>query len=525
MRSMKSSLLRVMIGSVLFIATHGGSSPAQAALVTQLDISGGSVDLSFGSLGHVGGTFDRDGLLVLGQYLASSHVFSPVAVGPRTFSIFTSGLGRDPVPTGQASGATLAVNLRSLFPGVMHIHALNIGGFATGVLDLSTDGFLLSWSHDVSGSGVPFPQSGAFSLHGRAQAYPLSIPPAPASVILFGAGLFGIVGVVVRRDTNGKGQRDKAFAREGGRGEPFGQVLILLVSSDGSFAKEIQEHLARSGYATHVVSSVSDGSLFARQRSPALTLLDQRLSDWDSLRTDTNFRHVPMMILVPTGIAYRDDDWISDLERGVDGIHLCQEGHKLLLAKVGTYLRRAGYVTSKRGVYRAGAVELDSDLHEVKIGSHRLQLSAKPFALLEAFMMAPSMVLSRSELINYVWGPGFAIGDHALDVHVHMLRRQLDRNPDHRCQLITIKGVGFKLKSLSPAMLAPSVPDVQALAASAVPLLPSGKAHVSNTQQSRTPLTPEIRRIWLRRVPRHRRARLIRRKTSVRHPHSAAPVA
>ncbi len=516
-RSMKSFLLRVTIGSVLLVATYGGISPAQAALVTQLDITGGSVDLNFGSLGHVGGTFDRDDLLVMGQYQPLPQVFSPVAVGPWTFSIFTSGLGGDPFPAGHISGANLAVDLRSLFAGVtgpgMHSHALNFGGLATGSFDQGTDRFQLLWSHSFAESGVPFLQSGAFSLHGRAQVEPV---PVPGALILFGSGLCGIIGVVVRRVTNVKGPRDRPGSQPEGKG-PFGSALILLVSPNAPFAKEIEAQLARSGYHTHVVSSVSDAFPFARQEMPGLTLLDQRLSDWDTLRTDTHFRHVPMMTLVPADTSYSDDDCILDLERGADSVHLCQEGHRLLLAKVGTYLRRAGYVDSKRGLYRVGAVELDSDLHEVKIGAHRVHLSAKPFAILEAFVKAPSKVFSRGDLINLVWGPGFAIGDHTLDVHVHALRQLLQQDPDHLCRLITINGVGFKLKSFSPAVSAPSVPDALPMAVNSLPLLRPGVVHASNTQRSITSSTPGSRRTQLRPVPRQRPDRALRREGSVRH--------
>jgi DNA-binding winged helix-turn-helix (wHTH) protein len=64
-------------------------------------------------------------------------------------------------------------------------------------------------------------------------------------------------------------------------------------------------------------------------------------------------------------------------------------------------------------------------------------------------MRWPSKVFSRGELIDRVWGPDFAIGDHTLDVHIHALRQHLNRVPNHLCKLVTIKKVGFKLTSVS----------------------------------------------------------------------------
>lgn len=464
MHSVKSLLICIMIGSYMFVAAHIGIEPAQAALVTQPEIADSSVGVNFDSLGHASGTFDRDGLLVMGQY--------------------------------------------------------QVDELATGAVDRSSDRFKILWLHRFAESDAPFLQSGAFSLHGRPQVAPV---PVPAAVMLFGSGLFGIVGVVIRRATNVTRQGGTAFLESEGK-KPFGSALILLVSSDTPFAKEMEAQLARSGYHMHVVSSVSDAFPFARQEMPALTLVDQRLSDWDQLRTDTHFHHVPMMILVPAGPCYSEDDGIHDLERGADGVHLYGEGYRLLLAKIGTYLRRAGSVDSKRGLYRVGAVELDSDLQKVKIGTHLVHLSAKPFAILEALMKAPSKVFSRAELTALVWGPGFAIGDHVLDVHVHALRRLLQQDHDPLCRLVTIKSVGFKLTSLSPAMPASSAPDTLSMAGSSLPLLRPISAQNLTPQRTITPTQSTSRRTWLEQVSRQRRIRLLRRKPSMRHLRSAMSI-
>jgi DNA-binding response OmpR family regulator len=455
----------------MFAAAHMGIEPAQAALVTQSEIAGSSAGVNFDSLGHARDTFDRDDLLVMGQYQRLSQAFLPVAevTGPWMYS-----------------------------------HALTIDGLATGAFDQRTNRFQFLWSHRFLESDTPFLQSGAFSLHGRPHVEP---GPGPAAVFLFGSGLFGIIGVVVRRTTSLTGQ---------GTG-PFGLAPILLVSSDAIFAKEMKAQLARSGYDLHVVNSVSDAFPFARQEMPALTLVDQRLSDWDQLRTDRHFYQVPMIILVPTGASYSEDDGILDLERGADGAHLCGEGYRLLLAKIGTYLRRAGHVDSKRGLYRVGAVELDSDLQEVKIGAHLVHLSAKPFAILEALVKAPSKVFSRAELTDLVWGPGFAIGNHVLDVHVHALRRLLQQDHDPLCRLVTIKSVGFKLTSLSPAMPASAAPDTLSMAGSVLSLSCPNAIQGSTPQQTIAPPQSTSRRTWLEQVSRQRRVRLLRRKQSIRH--------
>jgi len=225
--------------------------------------------------------------------------------------------------------------------------------------------------------------------------------------------------------------------------------LVVLLSPDLALARGIEEHLHRAGYAVRVADEVSELFTVVDPSSLLLVLVDPRIRDWDQLRTDYPLRHVLLLGVVPFGCLYTEDHWIADLERGMDGFHEMRDGHRLLVAKVGAYLRRVECEHVRRRVYQVGAVELDGDTREVKIAGRQVKLSAKPFAILKILMREPSKVVSRSELINLVWGLDFAICKRALDTHVHTLRQQLDREPNPLCELITIKSVGFKLKPIS----------------------------------------------------------------------------
>ena len=185
------SVCSLLLGTGLFSA-----GPSQAATVTQLDITGGSISLNFGVLGSVSGNFTQNGQLVMGQYQPLPNIIPPVAVGGHTFSIFTSNqpfpgnLGGAPVPTGTTSGSTMTVDLRSLFAGVTGpflTSSLNIGEPASGTFNTGTNAFNISWTQPFT--GVPFLTSGAFSLRGTAQ---VAAVPLPAAAILFVSGLSGI---------------------------------------------------------------------------------------------------------------------------------------------------------------------------------------------------------------------------------------------------------------------------------------------------------------------------------------------
>lgn len=199
-RTIKGTVMALLMGSVLWILP----TPSQAAVVTQLDITGGSISLNFGSLGTVTGNFNETGQLLMSQFQPLPNVFDPITISHLTFSIFTSNGGalNFPAPTAATSGSSMTANLQSLFAGVSstawswvstnsQMASLNIGGNASGTFDNTTNAFNISWTHVFT--GVPFLTSGNFSLQGTAQ---LAAVPVPAAMWLFGSGLVGLVGVL-----------------------------------------------------------------------------------------------------------------------------------------------------------------------------------------------------------------------------------------------------------------------------------------------------------------------------------------
>jgi hypothetical protein len=182
-------------------------APSQAAVVTQLDITGGSISLNFGTLGNITGNFTADGQLLMNQFQPPPNVFDPITISHLTFSIFTSNGGalNLPAPTAQTSGATMTADIQSLFAGVTStgwawvntnplMASLNIGGNAGGTFNDTTNAFNISWTRAFT--GVPFLTSGNFSLQGTAQ---LAAVPLPAAALLFGSGLLGLAGALRRK--------------------------------------------------------------------------------------------------------------------------------------------------------------------------------------------------------------------------------------------------------------------------------------------------------------------------------------
>ncbi len=230
---------------------------------------------------------------------------------------------------------------------------------------------------------------------------------------------------------------------------------VVVLTADKALAGYLQTALRRAGYATFWAATISHVLSISRQLAPFLVLVDCRIREWPVIRTEPTLRHVLLIAVIPTDCSYPEDRCLDDLACGIDGVYHMEDAPQLLMAAVDAYLRRWGGNVPRRGLYRVGAVELDADAHDLRIAGQPVRLSAKPFAILKALMQSYPAVRRRDELLTRIWGPGFAIGGHVLDVHIHTLRKELNRRPSGLCRLVAIRRIGFKLEVFSQGSAQP----------------------------------------------------------------------
>lgn len=89
---------------------------------------------------------------------------------------------------------------------------------------------------------------------------------------------------------------------------------------------------------------------------------------------------------------------------------------------------------------------MDVDRHEVSVGGRLVELTPKEFQILRQFLESPNRLFSRQEMLNKVWGEGYALEEHALDVHIHSLRQKIESDPANPRLIVTVRGIGYKLR-------------------------------------------------------------------------------
>jgi two-component system response regulator RegX3 len=221
-------------------------------------------------------------------------------------------------------------------------------------------------------------------------------------------------------------------------------VLIFLKSE--SFAQSLKKALETSGYRSMAVTTESGALTEAKANVPALIILDRRSGSIQNFRRMRMLNTVPIVAVQEGHISCYDEECLQEYDQDIDLV-VCGQSVRELVARVRAILRRREAGVESNVQYSAGNLRMDLDRHEVLVNGHAVDLTPKEFQILRQFLESPRRVFSRQEMLNRVWGEGYALEEHALDVHIHSLRQKIEQNPANPTFLLTVRGVGYKLRA------------------------------------------------------------------------------
>lgn len=227
-------------------------------------------------------------------------------------------------------------------------------------------------------------------------------------------------------------------------GMASGRQQILIVTANAAMGDTLRRLLAEYGYSAEVVRDEARAVEASRERLPALILVE-RQHHVAFLRREPRLRTVPIVTIQQPEAHCEEEACLEDLEQGADA-WLCQVGYRSIIARIRAILRREEWRTMAAKVYVVGGLRLDTVRHEVTVNGKPVELTPKEFQILRQLMEYPARVFSRDELLNRIWGEGYALERHTLDVHVHSLRHKIEPDPAHPTYIVTVRGVGYKLR-------------------------------------------------------------------------------
>ena len=215
-------------------------------------------------------------------------------------------------------------------------------------------------------------------------------------------------------------------------------MRVLLVEDDAMIGEAIQEALKDACYAADWVKNGQTALTTLGCQHYDLVLLDLGLPGKDGLEVLSSIRAkdnpVPLLI-----ITARDglDDRLRGLDGGADDYVLKPFEMAELLARMRAVLRRKG--GSAAPVLSNGLVSLDPATREAVVNAGApVQLSSREFSLLQALLVRPGALLSRSDLEDRLYGWGQEVESNAVEFLIHALRRKLGSEV-----IKNVRGVGW----------------------------------------------------------------------------------
>lgn len=229
--------------------------------------------------------------------------------------------------------------------------------------------------------------------------------------------------------------------------------MIYYVEDDVNIRDLAIYALKQAGFEAQGFPEADEFFAACKTRVPDLVLLDIMLPGTDGLeilrliREDASMKTLPVMMLTAKGTEY---DTVCGLDAGADDYLAKPFGMMELVSRVNALLRRAQAPASEDSgdVLSSGSIVLTSSAHTVTVDGEPVALTLKEFDLLRALMASEGKVLSRSQLLEEVWGVTYVGETRTVDVHIQTLRQKLARVKEGVDSFITtVRGVGYCFKT------------------------------------------------------------------------------
>ena len=220
---------------------------------------------------------------------------------------------------------------------------------------------------------------------------------------------------------------------------------VLLVEDDAALARGLAHNLEYEGYAVLSAGDAESALALLEGREVDLIVLDvmlPRMSGLDlcrALRADQVV--TPIVMLTARG---EEADRVLGLELGADDYVTKPFSVPELLARIKAVLRRTRPEEPEPDRCAFGMAEVDFQRFEARAGDAAVHLSPKQFGLLQYLVRHEGRPVSRTELLDEVWGYDDPPTTRTVDNHVADMRAKLEEDPAHPVHLLTVHGVGYK---------------------------------------------------------------------------------
>jgi DNA-binding response OmpR family regulator len=222
-------------------------------------------------------------------------------------------------------------------------------------------------------------------------------------------------------------------------------MRVLVIEDDYRLARLMSGVLQEERYAVDVAHDGNEGLELALRGIHDVAIVDWMLPgrDGPSICRAVRVARVPLAILLLTARG-QVEDRVAGLDSGADDYLVKPFSFDELLARVRALGRRFASPAGDPAELRWGDIVLDTRAHTARRADHALELTHTEWQLLEFLMRNGGQVLSRQQILDYVWSYEADVRPTMVDVYISYLRRKL-AIPGFNDPIHTVRGVGYKL--------------------------------------------------------------------------------
>lgn len=223
-------------------------------------------------------------------------------------------------------------------------------------------------------------------------------------------------------------------------------VRVLVVDDEAVLAEMVSMALRYEGWAIEAAADGASAVAAAREHRPDAVVLDVMLPDMSGLQVLGALRerdpHLPVLLLTAKDAV---EDRIAGLTAGGDDYVTKPFSIEELVLRLRALLRRSGIGEEGNGAQIVvGDLVLDEDSHEVTRSGEQITLTTTEFELLRYLMHNPKRVLSKTQILDRVWGYDFGGRSNIVELYISYLRKKIDSGRDP--MIHTLRGAGYVLK-------------------------------------------------------------------------------
>ena len=222
---------------------------------------------------------------------------------------------------------------------------------------------------------------------------------------------------------------------------------LLLVEDERRLANAVRRVLEEEGHVVDLSADGADALALAQAGEYDVIVLDVMIPSLDGYGVARRLRAggdgTPILMLTARDSV---QDRVTGLDAGADDYLVKPFALAELLARIRALGRRSQLNEAETNSLTVGDLELDLRSREAIRAGRRIELTTKEFALLETLMRHPGQVLTRSQLLDFVWSYDLLTESNIVDTYIHYLRNKVDRGFESRL-IRTVRGAGSSIRA------------------------------------------------------------------------------